>query len=342
MKKVLIVIFLIIAGIGVYSAWQIFGPVVKVPEGGYFYIRTGDDFQTVKHNLAEQHIIGSTFFFHHLAKKTKYNNNIKAGKYAIKKGMSVFQLLKMFKGGRQEPVRLIINKLRTKEDLAGKIGRLFETDSTSVIDFLLNNDSLSKYQLDTNTVLSMVIPNTYQFWWNSTVKNIFSRLHQQCDIFWEGERIKKAEAKGLSKEQVYTLASIVEEESNKQEDKGLIASVYLNRLKKGMRLEADPTVKYAMRDFGLKRIRYVHLNFPSPYNTYRNTGLPPGPICTPSINTIDAVLNAPETNYLFFAAKPTLDGYHNFSSTYQEHLKFARDYQKALDSLMNSRQNNSR
>ena len=138
-------------------------------------------------------------------------------------------------------------------------------------------------------------------------------------------------------EEVYTIASIVEEETNKQSDKGLIASVYMNRIKKGMKLEADPTVKYAMRNFGLKRILHGHLDYPSLYNTYQHTGLPPGPICTPSITTIDAVLDAPQTNYIFFVAKPEFNGYSNFAATYQEHLVFANAYRRALDSLILSR-----
>lgn len=342
MKKVVLFIFILIAGAGVYSAWQVFGSTIHSPKSGFFYIKTGENFIQVKQSLLDQHIISSSFFFNQLAKRSGYTKDVKAGRYAIKKGMNLYNLVKILKGGRQEPVRLVITKLRTKEDLAGKIGKQFEADSVAVIDFLLNNDSLQKYNLDTNTAITMVIPNTYLFWWNSSVRNIFDRLQQQHDIFWEGDRSQKAASEGLTKEQVYTLASIVEEETNKPQDKGLIASVYFNRLKKGMRMEADPTVKYAMRDFGLKRILHGHLNFPSSYNTYRNTGLPPGPICTPSIQTIDAVLDAPKTDYLFFVAKPTLDGYSNFTSNYAEHMKFAKAYQRALDSIFLSRNMNSR
>jgi UPF0755 protein len=182
--------------------------------------------------------------------------------------------------------------------------------------------------------MTLIIPNTYLFWWNSSVKNIFDRFATQKKNFWEGKRTAKAAALNLSPEQVYTMASIVEEETNQPEDKGKIASTYINRLSRGMKLEADPTVKFAMRDFGLKRILYGHLAYPSPYNTYQQTGLPPGPICTPSINTIDAVLDAPKTNYLFFVAKPDLRGYSNFAETYPQHLAFAKAYQQALDSLM--------
>jgi UPF0755 protein len=243
----------------------------------------------------------------------------------------------MLKAGKQSPVRLVINKIRTKEDLAGKIGQQFEIDSTEVIRFITSNDSLSKFQLDTNTVLTAIIPNTYLYWWNVSFKNMFTRFADQKEKFWNAKRTQKAAALSLTPVQVYIMASIVEEETLKKEDKGLIASVYINRIKKGMKLEADPTVKYAMRNFGIKRVLHGHLLYPSLYNTYRHTGLPPGPICTPSINTIDAVLDAPKTNYIFFVAKPDFNGYSNFAETYQEHLLFAKAYQRALDSLIISR-----
>jgi UPF0755 protein len=170
------------------------------------------------------------------------------------------------------------------------------------------------------------------------MKNIFKKLYAEHQKFWNDERKAKAQRLNLTPEQVYTLASIVEEETNKNEDKGKIASVYINRLRKGMKLAADPTVKFAMRNFELKRIYHKHLAFSSPYNTYLNAGLPPGPICTPSIKTIDAVLNSPRTDYLFFVARSDFSGYSDFASTYQQHQVFAKAYQQALDSLVSSRQ----
>lgn len=240
----------------------------------------------------------------------------------------------MLKGGDQSPVRLVINKLRTREDFAKKISENFEADSITVIRFITSNDSLSQWQLDSNTALTAVIPNTYEFLWNTPFKKIFSRLNSEQEKFWTPVRKRKAAFKNLTTTEAYTLASIVEEETNQQEDKGFIASVYMNRIKKGMKLEADPTVKYAMRNFGLKRILHGHLSYPSPYNTYRQKGLPPGPISIPSSLTIDAVLDAPETDYIFFVAKPDFKGHSNFSATYQEHLIFAKAYQRALDSLI--------
>ena len=340
MKKIIGLIFLVLIIVGAYSAWQVFGPTVSTPADKYFYIKTGSDFKTVKTSLKSQNIISGNFFFDKIAAQLKYPENIKPGKYEIKENSSLLSLIRMLNSGSQSPVKLVINKLRTKEDLASKIGKNFECDSAEVISFLTNNDSLQNYKLDTNTVMTAVIPNTYELKWNTSFKKLFSRLKSEQERFWTDERLKKAAVKNLTTQQVYTMASIVEEETNKPEDKLLIASVYRNRISQGQKLEADPTVKYAMRAFGLKRVLRGHLQYQSPYNTYRNKGLPPGPICTPSMKTIDAVLDSPETDYIFFVAKPDFKGYSNFASTYAQHLIFAKAYQKALDSLILSKQNN--
>jgi UPF0755 protein len=246
----------------------------------------------------------------------------------------------MLRSGNQTPVNFVITKLRTKEDFAKKIGNNFECDSVSVIQFLNNNDSLSKYDLDSNTVMTAVIPNTYILKWNNSTTSLFRKLFTEQQKFWTEKRKAEASALNLSQKEVYILASIVEEETNEENDKGKIASVYLNRLRTGMKLAADPTVKFAMKDFALKRIYFKHLSFASPFNTYQHSGLPPGPICTPSIKTIDAVLNAPATDYLYFVAKPDFSGYSNFASGYEEHMKNAKAYQQALDSLIKSKQQN--
>lgn len=340
MKKIVLLILLAVVLVGLYSAWQVFGPTVNVPADKYFYIKTGSSYKDVTASLKDQHIIGSTFFFDKLAKQAEYDQKVRPGRYEISDGMSIYKLVKMLKAGRQSPVKLVINKLRTKEDLAQKIGSMFECSEADALKFLYSNDSLNRYGLDTNTAMTAIIPNTYLINWNNSFPKLFGRLKSEEEKFWTSERKEKAAAKNLSPKQVYTMASIVEEETNKLKDKGLIASVYINRINKGMKLEADPTVKYAMRDFGLKRILFGHLKYPSPYNTYQNTGLPPGPICTPGTETINAVLDAPKTDFIFFVAKPSFDGYSNFAATYEEHLKFAKEYQLALDELMKNKQQN--
>lgn len=339
-RKIIFVTLAVVILLFVYACWMLFGPTVKVPEQKYFYIHTGATYGQVKDSLLKNNIISNAFWFNKLASYSGFNKNVKAGKYQISDGMSIFSLVKMLRSGRQSPVNLVITKLRTKEDLAKKIGINFETDSLSVINFLNNNDSILQFEVDSNTVMTLVIPNTYTYKWNTSLTNIFKKLYNEEKKFWNETRKEQAQKLHLTPKEVYTLASIVEEETNRDEDKGKIASVYINRLRKGMKLAADPTIKFAMKDFSLKRIYFKYLSYPSPYNTYLHAGLPPGPINTPSIKTIDAVLNAPETDYLFFVARPNSGGFSDFSSTFKEHAAFAKAYRDALDSLSNNKDEN--
>ena len=335
MKKTVRIIVLLLLLTSTFVGWRLFGVNTNFTESKKsFYIKTGNSFNDVMEGLTTEDILKNPGTFKMVAKQLGYDQKVKAGKYVIEKGESIYTIIRKLRSGRQTPVRLVINKLRTKEDLAKKIGSNFECDSATFLNLLNNPDSLKKYGLDTNIVMTAIIPNTYNILWNTSARGIFKKLYDAQEIFWNEERRKKATGLNLTPAQAYTLASIVEEETNKDSDKGKIASVYLNRLETGMRLAADPTVKFAMRNFGLKRIYFKHLQFQSPYNTYQNSGLPPGPICTPSSKTIDAVLNAPSTSYLFFVAKPDLNGYSNFASNYTEHMKYAKEYQRALDSLM--------
>jgi len=237
----------------------------------------------------------------------------------------------MLKNGRQSPVNLVITKLRTKENLAAKVGSSFECDSAQMIVFLNSQDSLKDYGLDNETAMVAAMPFTYAIKWNTTPRRIFDQFYAAYKTFWTPERKKKADSLGFKPVQVSTLASIIEEETNASGDKPLIASVYLNRLSKGMPLQADPTLKFALKNFGLKRILNEHKTVQSPYNTYTNKGLPPGPICTPALETIDAVLDSPKTDYLYFVANSNFDGTHIFTTNYSEHMKFARIYQQELN-----------
>ena len=319
--------------VGGYASWQIFGPTVSAPESKYFYIKTGTVYNDVRQSLIDQKIIGSTYFFDLVSKQLRYPRLAKAGRYQIKKGSSLLSLIRMLRSGNQAPVNLVINKLRLKEDLAQKIAANFECDSASVMNVLTDAETLKKFNVNTNTLMTIVVPNTYSMLWNASAEKIINKLYIEKEKFWNTERKNKSKALNLTPEQVYTMASIVEEETNKEADKGKIASVYMNRINTGIKLQADPTVKFAMKNFGLKRIRFVHLSYDSPFNTYQNTGLPPGPICTPSTKTIDAVLNAPQTNYIYFVAKPDWSGLSNFCQSYEEHLINAKKYQHFLDSV---------
>lgn len=334
MKKVFGLFFMLVVIAGLIIAWLVFGPAVHNSSRKFLYIRSGSTYNDVKDSLHSKGLVSKMFVLDKLAQLGKYQENVKPGKYKVPDGMSIYNLIKMLRAGRQEPVNLVIIKLRTRDDLAKKIAANFETDLEAVTNFFDNNDSLAVYGLDTNTVMTSVIPNTYTFTWTTSVQNIFKRLNSESKKFWNEQRSEKAAHLGLTPKEVYTLASIVEEETNKLSDKGKIASVYLNRISKGMRLAADPTIKFAMKNFELKRIYHSYLDYPSPYNTYTHSGLPPGPICTPSIKTIDAVLDAPTTSYLFFVARSDFSGYSDFADTYAQHLVYAKDYQKALDSLI--------
>ena len=290
------------------------------------------------HELDTGNIIRSTGIFNMLAKRLNAWDRITPGRFEIKKGESISSIIRDLRNNHQSPVRLVINKLRIREDLAKLIGKNFSTDSVNTLYFLSSNDSLSSLGVDTNTLMTLIIPDTYFLNWNASPKKILSRLRDEQQKFWnKNDRAQKAASLNLTQNQVYTLASIVEEETNKNDEKGNVASVYMNRLSKGMPLAADPTIKFALKDFALKRIYYGQIAMPSPYNTYRNKGLPPGPICTPSALTLDAVLNAPRTDYLFFVARSDFSGYHQFTSNFAEHDKYAKLYQQALNEEMAKR-----
>jgi UPF0755 protein len=337
-KKIILGILAILVAAGGFIGYKLFKPAVSNKQDSYFYIKTGDDVNTVKQNLvSEKFISGSNFDM--VAKLLKYKN-AKPGRYKLKDGMSLFKLIKLLRSGNQVEIKMVINKERTKELFAGKIGKGkkfdVECDSLQMINFLNNNDSLKKFGVDTNTVLSIVMPYTYNLKWNSTPDKIFQQFYTAYQKFWTAERKIKADSLHLTPLQIISLASIVEEETNKKADKYNIASTYLNRVRIGMKLQADPTVKFAMKNFALKRVLGTHLKTDSPYNTYMYAGIPPGPICTPSPESIDAVLDAPKTDYLFFVASHKFDGTSVFTTNLTDHGKYARLYQQELTRRMDS------
>lgn len=337
MKKLFYVFVISIILISAVAAWLLLGSATGFTEKEkYLYIRTGETQKSkVLNQLRQEKLIRHISVFTWLANQLNVWERLKPGRYAIQRGTSMLQIIRMLRNGRQTPLSLTITKLRTKENLASLIARKTEHDSIQIIQIIQDSEFLARYGVDSNTVLTIVLPDTYEIYWTSTPQTLFDKFKKQHDYFWNESRRAKAGQLGLTPQQVYILASIVEEETNRQEEKPLIASVYLNRLKKNMYLAADPTIKFALRNFGLKRIRFGHINSSAanPYNTYRHKGLPPGPICTPSIHTLNAVLDAPDTDYLFFCAQPGGTGLHNFAATEQEHMRNARAYQQWLDSL---------
>lgn len=315
-----------------YSAWMLFSPkVLSLEEEDYLLVPTGGTFQTVRDSLQAHHLLKYPQNFQRIAKLLSYPDHVRAGKYKLEPAMSHLGLIRLLRSGKQEPVNLVINKVRLPSELADLMAGYLEPDREDFLELLKDSSFLSQFGLDSNTAISLVIPNTYQFFWNTSAETALERLEKEKNKFWTEERIRGAEALGLSVEEAYTLASIVQEESIKEGDQPLIASVYLNRIEKGMPLQADPTIKFSMKDFSVRRITHKMTATPSPFNTYVNKGFPPGPICTPAIKTIDAVLRAPKTSYLYFCAKSDFSGYHVFATTYSDHLKNARAYQTALN-----------
>ncbi|HEY8389136.1 MAG TPA: endolytic transglycosylase MltG [Parasegetibacter sp.] len=335
MKKIILSIVALILISGLWLAWVLFTPAPRFQSAGKFlYIPSSISGKAEFMRILERDsVVKQPWLFEFVAGKMDYWTSIKPGKYEIKSTENILSIVRKLRSGNQTPVNLVITKIRLKEDLARMVGKRFETDSAQFMAFLNTPDSLSRYNLDTQTVITAVLPNTYTYYWTAKPADIFEKLYREYQRFWNEDRNAKAAALGLSPSEVYTLASIVQEETNLTSEMGNVASVYLNRIKKGMPLQADPTVKFALKDFNLRRIYHKHLAVESPYNTYRNKGLPPGPICTPAVSTIEAVLSAPNTTYLYFAANSKLNGSHVFASSYNEHLTNARLYHKALDSL---------
>lgn len=333
MLRIFVIVLIVIALAIVVIVARFFFPNTPFGEKSKFlYVHTGHATKAeVMKTISEEHLLSNPGSFDMMATQMDVWRSLRAGRYEIKKGTSIFDLARMLRNGKQSPVNLVITKIRTKENLASLVGKKFETDSSALMGFLNNPDTLKHYGLDTNTIMTAVFPNTYTYHWNTTPSGIFKKLFAEHNKVWTDERKRKADSMGMTPATAYILASIIEEETTNSQEKGLIASVYINRLAKNMNLGADPTVKFALKDFGLKRIYEKHLAVESPYNTYRKKGLPPGPICTPSLQTLDQVLNAPKTDYLFFVAKKDFTEGHVFTSKYQEHLKYAREYQQALN-----------
>jgi UPF0755 protein len=332
-RKLVISVLIIAVLAGTYAGWQFFTANTAFPEKSkYLYIRTGHaTWPEVLQTFRDSNLVNNPTAFDLLGSKLGVPEKLKAGRYELKKGMSLMDIARMLRNGTQAPVKLIITKLRTKENLAGFLGRKMEIDSMDVLNYLSNADSLQPFGFDSNTVMAMIYPNTYTYFWSAPLHTIFEKFYAEYKRVWTDERRQQARNLGLTPAMVYTLASIVEEETQALDEKDTIASVYLNRFHKGMKLQADPTIKFAMRDFSLKRIYLKYLTVESPYNTYMYAGLPPGPICTPSLQTLDAVLRSPQTNYLYFVAKSDFSGHHVFSETYEQHLLKAKDFQKAQD-----------
>ncbi|OJJ20322.1 aminodeoxychorismate lyase [marine bacterium AO1-C] len=297
----------------------------------YLYIPQGANFKTVLDSLKKNDQIQNTVSFAFLSKLMKYQENVKPGRYLIKRSMTNQDAVRMLRSGKQAPVKLTFNNVRLKQDLIKKVAKNVNFKPAQLEKLLNDPKVASKYGFDTTTIVSMFLPNTYQVYWNTSPEKLLDRMHREYKKFWNKSRLEKAKNLGMKPQEVSVLASIVQAETNKNDEKARIAGVYINRLQKGIPLEADPTLVFALQDFGLKRVLNKHKEIKSPYNTYKNKGLPPGPINIPSISSLKAVLDYEQHDYLFFCAKADFSGYHAFAKTNAQHERNARLYHKALN-----------
>ncbi len=297
----------------------------------YIYIDDDDTIDSVNVKIRQYAKPISMAVVKTLMRHGNYAKNIKTGRYAIEPTDGAFALFRKLKSGRQSSLNLTIPEARTMEILAGRLSRKLMLDSTTIADALRSQEVCEKYGYDTCTIAAMFVPNTYDVYWNMGIDELLGRMQKEHDRFWQGDRETKAAKMKLTPTEVATLASIIDEETANNTEKPMIAGMYLNRLRCGMPLQADPTIKFALKQFELKRIYNKLLDTNSPFNTYRNQGLPPGPIKIASIKGIDAVLNYVSHDYLYMCAKEDFSGTHNFARNYQEHQKNAAKYTKALN-----------
>ena len=271
--------------------------------------------------------------FDFYARRLRLNERMKSGRYVLSEKESVISIVRKFVIGKQQPINLVVGEARTLPQLAGKLSKQIEADSASLLAAMRDNELRKELGMIQDSTIALFVPNTYEVYWNISPEQLLHRINREYARFWNEERTAKLKRCQLSKYEVMTLASIVYEETKIAEEMRMIAGVYINRLRRRIALGACPTIKYAMNDFELKRILHKHLTYRSPFNTYINRGLPPAPICIPSIEAIEAVLNYAEHKYLYFCARPELDGRHNFARTLKEHNLNAQRYAKAIEKL---------
>lgn len=336
-KTYWIVSFIILLCISIFLVGGYYYFVQKsntvVMDDGIIIIQPEDTFEGVVHLLQSKGYIKNNYTFRQVAELKKYPKLIKSGRYRIKNDMNNNELINMLRSGQQEAVRFTFNNIRTIEDFAKILNQQLAIDTIAFLNLARNAQYVKKWGFTPENFIGMFIPNTYQFFWQPKPEDFIQRMHSEYLKFWNETRRSKAQKANLSPMDVIILASIVEEETTLAEEYPIIAGVYLNRLRKGWKLEACPTLKYALQDFTLKRILTKHMQIDSPYNTYKYIGLPPGPVRMPSLKVIDAVLNYQSHEYMFFCAKSDFSGRHCFSKTLREHNRCAALYHQALNKM---------
>ncbi|MFW6226979.1 MAG: endolytic transglycosylase MltG [Bacteroidota bacterium] len=337
LKNIILAAALMLAAVLIYQFINVYSRIYESNvlldknEKASVFIPSDADYEVVKQIFTDSEILIDTVSFDWVAKKKNYPSNINGGHYVIKGGLNNNELINLLRGGFQTPVNVTFHNIRTKAELAGTIANQLEADSLELMTFMNDDAFLDGLGFENHTIIAMFIPNTYEFYWNPSAEKFFFRMKDEYEKFWNGKREQQLDNLNLTKVQVSTLASIVDEETYINDELDEIAGVYINRLEKGIRLQADPTVRFALNNFGIKRVLRTHLEIDSPYNTYKIAGLPPGPIAIPSIAAIDGVLNYAKHDYIYFCAKADFSGRHEFSKTLNQHLRYAREYQRALN-----------
>lgn len=339
LKKIFIAILLILliaGGIGGYWVYNnLYQSNVNLGDkkSTIIYIPTGSNFEDVVKILDKNNLLKNRTSFEWLSEKKKYKTAVKPGKYRVLAKMSNNSLINLLRAGIQEPIEINFNGLHTVEQLVLRVGRRIEADSLQLRQAMNDNNYLSKYGFNTQTIQAFFIPNTYQFYWNTSVDQFFDRMAKEYKAFWTEERKQKANKIGYSQTEVSILASIVQaEQCCDNEEKKIIAGLYINRLKADMALQSDPTVIYAIGNFDIQRVSLEQTRIQSPYNTYVNKGLPPGPIGFSQQSSIDAVLNYDNNDYIYMCAQEDLSGKHYFAKSYDQHCVYAKKYRDALNS----------
>lgn len=329
----IIILLIVLAGAGGAGTiyYYLFAKQFQISKTTYIYIDRDDNLDSVYHKIIRAGKPKSMFGFQYLAEKEHYGNEIRTGKYAINPDDNMRYLYRRLSMGYQTPVNLTVPSVRTLDRMVRAVSRQLMIDSVDIAKLISDSAYYTRMGYSKETLPSLFIPNTYEVYWNMSADAFMKRMKKEHAAFWNEERRKKAESIGLTPEEVSTLASIVEEETANGPEKPMVAGLYMNRLKKGMLLQADPTVKFGLQEFGLKRILFKHLEVDSPYNTYKYPGLPPGPIRIPSIQGLESVLNHAQHNYMYMCAKEDFSGTHNFAATLSQHMANARRYQQALN-----------
>ncbi len=336
-KAALRIVLIVSAVLLLAAAFRIYEDVfaanlrLEKDETAYLYIYSNKGFYESLETNNQYKLFKNAKAFARLAALSGWEGSIRPGRYKITAGMGNFALLRLLRSGKQEPLDIRFNYAERKQDLAAYWAQKLEADSNELLALLNNPVLMDSLELDTAAAIALFIPNTYNFYWNTSAMQLVERMHEEYTLFWDSARVQKATQLGLSKKEVVILASIVQKETHRKDEMPVVAGVYYNRLQRGMLFQADPTVIYAMNDKSIRRVQGAMLKVESPYNTYKYKGLPPGPICVPSVQAVDAVLNMQRHAYIYFCAKEDFSGYHNFAASFAQHQVNARKYQRMLN-----------